>query len=555
MENQSKESILIMELMAKLDAERRKNSKLEEKLSQLKDPSKNQTFYQEQLKEKDAIISKQQELITQMRSRINYLLRKEWGKSSERNIKVLDDGQLIINFQGFELTQEEQRAYQEAQEEAKLYHKRRLEESKKRHSQNKPVRKILPENLRREVIDMYPDGYLGHEDEWTLLPDSFNDITEILERKPAEYYVKQIVRHKAIRLSDIERTIHNSTLPSLPISKSYAGASVLASLMVGKYADHIPFYRQIEMIKRLGVNLPPSTINNWFLDVADLCRPLYYHIREKVLKSQYIQADETTIPIANKVKGKTIKGYLWQTLAVLDNLLFFHYDYGSRSKDVAIKLYAGYRGAMQTDGYTVYNIFEKQPGILCLSCWTHARRYFDRSFNNDDARAQYAIDQIRLLYNIEAEADSKNMNYDERRALRSRISLPILNHFEQWLRAEYPKVLPKSPIGKAIAYTLSHIDRLSRYTIDGKYRIDSNLVENNQRPVAVGRKGYLFCGNDDAAEDAAVMYTIMGCCRLAGVDVEKYFTYFLEHVHDYDSDYSKDLCELLPSRLNAAGLI
>ena len=104
MENQSKESILIMELMAKLDAERRKNSKLEEKLSQLKDPSKNQTFYQEQLKEKDAIISKQQEQITQMRSRINYLLRKEWGKSSERNIKVLDDGQLIINFQGFELT-------------------------------------------------------------------------------------------------------------------------------------------------------------------------------------------------------------------------------------------------------------------------------------------------------------------------------------------------------------------------------------------------------------------------------------------------------------------
>ncbi len=188
-------------------------------------------------------------------------------------------------------------------------------------------------------------------------------------------------------------------------------------------------------------------------------------------------------------------------------------------------------------------------------CWAHARRCFERALNNDKARAELALEKIRLLYDVEHEADDKNLSYEERSKLRIKVSVPILMGFEAWLKAEYPKVMPKSPIGKAINFARERFDRLSRYVIDGRYRIDSNLVENGQRPVALGRKNYLFCGNDDAAEDAAVMYTMMGCCKTAGVNVYDWLVYFLDHVHDYDYDLKRDLAELLPGALKAKGLV
>ena len=267
----------------------------------------------------------------------------------------------------------------------------------------------------------------------------------------------------------------------------YASASLLADLMVGKYVDHMPFYRQIEKLKRDGISLPPPTVNDWFLDTADLLRPLYYRIKDLVLASDYIQADETVEPIINNEKHRTVKGYLWQVRAVMLNLLFFHYDHGSRGKEVALGLFANFRGAMQTDGYAVYDIYEDKEGVLSLVCWAHARRYFERALNNDKARAELALEKIRLLYDVEHEADDKNLSYEERSKLRIKVSVPILMGFEAWLKAEYPKVMPKSPIGKAINFARERFDRLSRYVIDGRYRIDSNLVENGQRPVALGR--------------------------------------------------------------------
>ena len=156
---------------------------------------------------------------------------------------------------------------------------------------------------------------------------------------------------------------------------------------------------------------------------------------------------------------------------------------------------------------------------------------------------------------MERKADDEQMDHEQRRELRLRLALPILQNFEAWLTSEVSKVLPKSPIGKAIHYTLEHYDRLCRYVADGRYKIDTNMVENGQRPVALSRKNYLFCKNHDAAEDAAVMYTMMGCCKIAGVNVEEWLTYFLDHVHEYDNDYSRDLAELLPYALEAKGIL
>ena len=540
---------LVSGLLQKLDEERQKNSRLESELTQYREGNSAAS----QIAQKDEIIAKQQKTIDSLNAKLLWLQRKVWGQSSEKRSFHNNDGQLVIDFGQLNVSAEEEAAYTKAQQELTAYHQQRKAAAEKRKTANKPSRNHIPDNIRRERVDIYPKGY--NEQEWDLMPESFNEPKVVLCRKPAEYYAIEYVMHKAVRKDDIERTIKASPVPQMPIAKSYAGASVLANLMVGKYVDSLPFYRQIEIMKRQGMNIPPSTITDWFSEVADLLRPLYFRIRELVLETDYIQADETTVPIVDNEKHKTVKGYLWQVCSVMQKLLFFHYDKGSRSKDVAMGLFAHFSGALQTDGYAVYDYYEKKDGVLCLNCWAHARRYFDRALNNDTARAEYAIKQIGLLYEVERKAEEEQMNHEQRRELRMRLSVPILHTFEAWLHSEATKVLPKSPIGKAINYTLEHYDRLCRYVVDGRYKIDTNMVENGQRPVALSRKNYLFCKNHDAAEDAAVMYTMMGCCKIAGVNVEDWLTYFLEHVHEYDTDYSLDLADFLPYSLVAKGIL
>ena len=548
----SKEQVLIQELLKKLDAERAKSARLESELSQYKEPARMKKDLESKIKEQNAIIKKQEQTIDKLNQEMEWLRRKVWGQSSESH-KAEDPNQLTFDFGELKLSPEEETAYKEAEAEAQAFRERRKQDAEKRQAKNKPARKPLPEHLRREEVVILPPGY--NPEEWELLPESFDEVTEVLAKKPAEYYVIRYIRRKGVRKHLIDRPIEIAPAPQIPIARSYASPSLLADLMVGKYVDHMPFYRQIEKLKRDGISLPPPTVNDWFLDTADLLRPLYYRIKDLVLASDYIQADETVEPIMNSEKHRTVKGYLWQVRAVMEKLLFFHYDHGSRGKEVALGLFANFRGAMQTDGYAVYDIYEKKEGVLSLVCWAHARRYFERALNNDKARAELALEKIRLLYDVEHEADDKNLSYEERSKLRIKVSVPILMGFEAWLKAEYPKVMPKSPIGKAIRFALERFDRLSRYVIDGRYRIDSNLVENGQRPVALGRKNYLFCGNDDAAEDAAVMYTMMGCCKAAGVNVYDWLVYFLDHVHEYDNDYNRDLAELLPGTLKVKGLV
>lgn len=316
----------------------------------------------------------------------------------------------------------------------------------------------IPDSIRRERIDIYLEGY--NEEEWELLSDKLCERKVVLHRKTAEYVAIEYVIHKAVRKDDIERTIRCAAAPQIPIAKSYAGSTLLANLMVGKYVDSLPFYRQIEMMKRLGMDIPPATVSDWFKDVADLLRPLYYRIRDPVMDTDYIQANETTVPIVDDEKHRTVKGYLWQICAVTRKLLFFHYDKGSRSKDVALGLFAHFRGALQADDYAVCDYYEGKDGGLCLNCWGHTRRGLDRSMSNDVARSKYAIEQIGLLYEVERKADDGNLTCDERLDLRMRLAVPILQTFEVWLKNEAPKALPRSSIGKVINYAIAHYDRI-----------------------------------------------------------------------------------------------
>ena len=493
-------------------------------------------------------LSRKEDQIRVLVRKLEYMSRKLWGRMSEKRQTPDDPNQLKLDFQLGDLTEEETRLAEEA---AKAVTEARKSVKVREHVKQVPVRHKLPENLRRVEEHVYPDGYLGNEQDWVLF-DAV-ETSEHLEVTAPDMWVRVTVRHKAMRKSD--SAIVTAPVPAEPLAKSYASTSLLTELIIGKYADHLPFYRQIGMFKRLGVELRQPTIEGWFHGVADLMRPMYYRLRDHMLALDYLQSDESTVPVIDSEKSRAVKGYMWLARSVIEPLVLFHYHEGSRAQKVVLQFFRDFKGALQVDGYAAYDILDKFDGVTVLCCWAHARRYYERSLNHDKTRAEHALEQIGMLYSIETLADGRHLDYEQRASLRRELSYPIIRALEAWALNEADSVLPKSPIGKAIHYTLNHIRQLSRYVNDGRYMIDNNPIERCVKDMVIGRKNYLFCGNHDAAEDAAVIYTFMGCCKLADVDVRKWLSYFLNHIHDYDTDYSRDLSELFPHRLKESGIL
>ncbi|HEY5590246.1 MAG TPA: IS66 family transposase [Paludibacter sp.] len=527
------QEVFIQQILEDRDRLFRETSRLKSHLASFENFGTERATYKQLLEQKD-------KTITKLQQQIEMLQRRIWGKSSERYINE-DPLQRKLDFEGLDLLPEEKELAASAQEEIEEYKTIRVVEVKEK---SHPVRKPLPESLPREETHIYPE-HINLAD-WTELEP---EITEVLERESARWFVRRIIRHKYAlkdKNQDVEKQIITAPMPVLPIAKSYAGATVLADIIIDKYVNHLPFYRQIQMFKQQGISIAPATINGWFREVADLMRPTYHRLKELALASDYIQSDETTIPVINNEKQTTIKGYIWMIRAVMGNLVFFHYDHGSRAQKVALQLFKNFQGVIQTDGYSVYDIYENKKGVLPIGCWAHARRKFEEALAEDKARASYALEQIGLLYDVERRADQQQLSYDERADLRSRLAYPIMVAFEKWLLIEYPKVLSKGRIGKAIRYTYNIYHKLTRYHLDGRLKIDNNLGENAIRPIALGRKNWLFCGNHDAAENAAIMYSMLGCCKASEVNFRDWLVYFLSNIHNYDNDYNKDLAELLP---------
>ena len=367
-ENKENPNELLELLLEKCDRLYQENMLLKGKLEDRTDVDALKTSYEQ-------TISKKDEKILDLEKQVAYLRRRIWGKSSERFIKE-DPRQRIIDFEGIDLLPEEKELAEAAKADIETFKERRVKERVKR----KPVRKPLPEGLPRVEEHLYPDEVKDNSDTLTELEP---EITEVMEYEPGRCWVRKIIRHKYVLKSKTEQDSHKSSsiitapLPAKyqPIARSYAGASLLAELMINKYVNHLPFYRQIQMMKQMGVNLPPPTVNDWFKDTADLLRPLYYRLKEIVLATDYIQVDETTVPIINNEKHKSVNGYMWMVRSAMDKQVFFHYDQGSRAQKVALSLLKDFRGAMQTDGYSVYQMYEYKKDVLPLGCWAHARRY------------------------------------------------------------------------------------------------------------------------------------------------------------------------------------
>jgi transposase len=460
-----------------------------------------------------------------LKEELAQMKRMIFGSKSERFIAD-DPGQLSL---GFDVGQQEKQEEQET-ETIPSYERQKSGKKKK-----VPVRMPLPSHLPRVKFDIEPG------EDITGAKRIGVETTEILEYEPGKFFVKQYNRPKYLLPDD--QGIVIGDLPSFPIPRGNAGPGLLAYLSVSKFMDHLPFYRLVQMFKREGITIAESTINGWFAAIFHLLEPLYEKMREIVRQSSYLMADETPIPVLTKDKpGSTHKGYHWLYLAPHKKLVCFDYRKG-RGREGPDEFLDGFQGALQTDGYAAYNKYEKQEGITMLTCMAHARRKFDQSKENDPERAGYALRKFQQLYDVERKAREEELSYEERRKLRQEESVPVLTELEQWLKKELPEVLPGSSIGKAIAYSLKFWKRLVRYTEDGRWEADNNWIENCVRPVAIGRKNYMFAGSHEGAKRAAMMYSFMGSCKLHDVNPYGWLKEVLTKIPDYSV---QNLEELLP---------
>ncbi len=372
-------------------------------------------------------------------------------------------------------------------------------------TKRKPVRQGLPAHLPREVIVIEP------ESDTAGLKKIGEEVTETLDYRPGKLIVIRRVRPKYVDPRNEAAGIVIGNLPVRPIDKGIAEPSLLAHVLIEKYVDHLPIYRQVQRFKREGIVLPPTTIEGWVAASANLLVPLYEALVTRVKESTYIQADETRIPVQDaEKKGATHRGYYWVYHSPLDGSVVLDYQ-RSREQKGAVAFLDGYKGALQSDGYAAYDDIGSWPGVVLYGCWAHARRYFFEAKGNDAARAEHVLLEIGLLYDIERELREEEASHERRRELRREKAIPILDRLKAWLQAN--PGLPSSPWAKAVNYTLLRWDKLIGYTEDGRIEIDNNLVENAIRPIALGRRNYLFAGSHEAAQRAAVIYSLLATCK------------------------------------------
>lgn len=451
-----------------------------------------------------------------LKFQLEQLKRLVYGAKSERYIAEASEEQLSLFDQGDKKVDKEEKVSVPAHD------------RKKKKPKQKPARLALPTHLKREEIILEPEGV-----DLTNMVRIGERRTEMLKYSPASLSVKVIVRPKyapkpkGAGEAEAEASVVIADLPSRFIDKCIADESLLRVVISDKYLDHLPLYRIAARFERLGMSIPRSTLCGWIAQSADRFTVVYNKLIEVVLMARYLQVDETRMevlppkrqrPRGKPKKGKTHRGYLWGYHAVHKKLIFFEYS-PTRQAHNAVKNLKDFEGILQTDCYDVYDqIRELYTKIIHYHCLGHARREFEKALSNDARRAGHALERFQVLYAIERQARDQALTAQQIYALRQEKARPVLEELFEWMEEESLKLPPSSPIAKAMAYMLKRKKRMMHYLQDGKLHIDTNLIENLIRPIAVGRRNYLFAGSHEGAQRGAIFYSLFACCKLNEVD-------------------------------------
>ncbi|MEK6482572.1 IS66 family transposase [Catalinimonas sp. 4WD22] len=484
---------------------------------------------------KEALLEENRRLkasVAYLAEEIAELKRLIYGSKRERFVPAQkDDAQLSLELEA-ETAEEAQAVVKQT-----VSYQRSFKQAGK-----KPVRQSFPDHLPRIDVVLEPKEDVRH------MRKIGEEVTEELDLEPARLFVRRYIRSRYV---SVEESFHIAELPARPIEKGIPGPGLLAQILVDKFVYHLPFYRQAQRYERLGMKIPSSTLNGWLPAACNLLEPLYLALKFEVLKSTYLQVDETPIPVLDKQKKKTHQGYHWVYYSPEEKLVLFDYQKG-RNREGPKQLLKSYQGYLQTDGYQAYDQFEDREDIVPVGCLAHARRYFEHAKDSDPVRSEHALLLIQQLYAVERQAREQNLNHEQRYQLRQEKSVPVMDALGQWLVNEYPTVLPKSKIGKAFYYLIGRYNKIYLYLQDGRLEVDNNLIENSIRPVALGRKNYLFAGSHSGAEKAAIIYSLLGSCKLRNINPYDYLKNILERLPEHPVNR---LHELLPPNWKLAKVI
>jgi len=478
----------------------------------------------EQLASRDAEIEQLRLLIAKLR-------RMQFGRKSEKVERQIEQLQLRLD----EL--EAKRAENEASSVASA--------APAAHPATKPVRRPLPEHLPRETQTILPKetkcpecgGELKHLGE---------DVSEMLEYVPEHFTVIRRVRPK-LACGRCDKIVQAGA-PSRPIARGLAGPALLAHVLVSKYCDHLPLYRQEEMYEREGVELDRATLAGWVGGASALFQPLVEALRRHVMAGQKLHADDTPVPVLAPGLGRTKVGRLWTYVRddrpagdATPPAVWFAYTPDHKGEH-AQKHLSDFRGTLQADAYAGFDQVYAGGRIQEAACFAHVRRkFYDLHVAHKSPVAQEALRRIGELYDVER--DIRGWQPEERRYVRNERSRPLLESLKQWLEETLVKLSPKSETTKAVRYALKLWNALMRYVDDGRLEIDNNAAERELRAVVLGRRNYLFAGSDTGGESAATIYSLIGTAKLNDVEPEAYLREVLSRIADHPINR---IDELLP---------
>ena len=489
---------------------------------------------------------KLQARIKELTAQVAWLNRQLFGRKSEK-LRAYDPNipdLFADEFAGLQHQAEEKR------DEAVGKIEKESAEVRKQNRQNRKMIEDLPV-LETETIE--PAGV-----DLSLYRRIGEEITKVVKHKPGMLYVKEIIRPKyALKDSTMlppagQKGVEIAPMPLMPVDKCIADTSLLAEILLQKYEYHVPFYRQIRQYRHLGLKgLTESTLDGWFKKTVELLKPLYESLKKEVFSCDYVQADETTIPVINRGKHKAEKEYLWMVRSVMEKLVIFHYDMGSRSGSVIESLASQYRfkGYLQCDGFAGYETaFKTNPDVRLVNCMAHIRRDFEHALSENKKEAEYGLTQIQYMYRIEHCCDKAGLSFDGRKAKRRELTRPIMEAMKTWMETEGIKYSPQSLIGKAVSYAYTRWDNMMRCLEDGRLLLDNNLAENAIRPITLGRKNYLFCGNHEAAVNMSVICSLLATCKAHDVNPRDYLKDIIAQMPYHKKSADEELLNLLPHK-------